>query len=399
MAHIARPLRWAEALSNCDYEISIASSEAYRPLVESSGFHFVPVSGINPAWFAKTVDAAQPFYGLQTFKRHCAEDRATLATIKPDLIVGDFRHTLSVSARQAKIPYINITNSYWSRRASWPTALPEAPIVRKLGVKWAGHLIRPFLPIALQFNFFFMAIQLLPALTAGRFRLSRPCLDYRDLITDGDWVAFADSPEVTSLAEVRPHERYIGAMVWSARQQIPAWFHEPKTRAKSIWVTLGSSGDIGVLPSILKSLATLDVEIMVSSSGRSIDLSAFPTVKVAAMLPIDQVCQRADVVICNGGSPATYAALSFGKPVLGVVSNNDQLLNMALFEKHGLGILMRSWDLSADRLQDAISKLLFDPSIAESARAFGAKLRKNDVDETIRALTREALDAAITSTR
>ena len=50
--------------------------------------------------------------------------------VEPDVVVGDFRLSLSVSARVAGVPYLAITNAYWSPYARQRFPLPELPVVR-----------------------------------------------------------------------------------------------------------------------------------------------------------------------------------------------------------------------------------------------------------------------------
>src|SRR6185437_13111769 len=47
-------------------------------------------------------------------------------------------------------------------------------------------------------------------------------------------------------------------------------------------------------------------------------------------------------VICNGGSPTCYQALSAGVPVIGIASNLDQFLNMLAIERLGAGVMLRA---------------------------------------------------------
>ena len=91
-------------------------------------------------------------------------------------------------------------------------------------------------------------------------------------------------------------------------------------------------------------------------------------------LPGDLVCKRASLVVCNGGSPTTNQALANGVPVLGIVRNMDQFLNMRAVERFGAGILVRADRASEKLLQDALEQLLHDRRFATRARTLAQTL-------------------------
>ena len=100
---------------------------------------------------------------------------------------------------------------------------------------------------------------------------------------------------------------------------------------------------------------------------------------LAGFLPGLHACRRAQLVLCNGGSPAAYQALSVGAPVLGIASNMDQLLNMQAVERKGAGILIRPGQLTSESLKKAAAKLIESPEyrlvakqIAEECSRFQA---------------------------
>lgn len=49
---------------------------------------------------------------MRTLRKYVEADLRVLDEIAPDLVVGDLRISLSVSARLAGIPYIAIANAY-----------------------------------------------------------------------------------------------------------------------------------------------------------------------------------------------------------------------------------------------------------------------------------------------
>ena len=76
----------------------------------------------------------------------------------------------------------------------------------------------------------------------------------------------------------------------------------------------------------------------------------------------------ASLVVCNGGAPAAYAALTSGVPILAIVTNLDQILNMRSLGATGASITLRGRPDSATISKDA-NRLLEDGRFATAARA------------------------------
>ena len=64
----------------------------------------------------------------------------------------------------------------------------------------------------------------------------------------------------------------------------------------------------------------------------------------------------------------THAALSYGVPTLGIIGNNDQLLNMNHIQKKGAGRTLRYWNLTERNIKYACEELLNNPSYLKSAQ-------------------------------
>ncbi|MFX7895023.1 glycosyl transferase family 1, partial [Acinetobacter baumannii] len=71
-----------------------------------------------------------------------------IEAFKPDLVIGDFRLSLSVSARLAGVPYMAISNAYWTPHYQGGYALPVIPLSRALPLPLASALFHTFSPLA-----------------------------------------------------------------------------------------------------------------------------------------------------------------------------------------------------------------------------------------------------------
>ena len=363
MAHVARPLKWIESLDHQHYEIFFGCSADYRAITPEH-VTYIKTSGLDPKKFAEIVDKAGIMYDSKTFEDHIQEDMDLIEQVRPDLVIGDFRHSLSVSCRLKKVKYVNMSNAYWSPYTETPYPLPESPIIRLFGEKLSGVFLKPFIPFVLKLNFFLMVFEIRKAL--GKVRLKFH--DYRQIITDGDLTLFFDTPTIVPLKKRQAHERFMGPLVWSMPVPLPIWWTQLSPTRKRVFVALGSSGQAGSLLPILNVLSQLDVDILLSMSGKKVTLPSYPSLFVTDFLPIEDACKNSNLVICNGGSPMTHAALSYGVPTLGIIGNNDQLLNMNHIQKKGAGRTLRYWSLTEQNIKHSCKELLNNPSYLKSAQ-------------------------------
>jgi UDP:flavonoid glycosyltransferase YjiC (YdhE family) len=369
MAHFSRPLKWIEGLDLELYDVYLASEKKFRRLCPPHGVKYIDITCLDAVQFSEDVVRAAPMYDLKTFEKHILEDIEVMNLVKPDLVIGDFRHSLSVSCRLQNIRYVNITNAYWSPKIKIAFPLPEAPAVRKLGEKLSSVLLSLFLPFLLKINFFKMVYLLRKPLHRAGLSFS----DYRQVITDGDVTIYCDTPELIPLKKQSAREKFIGPMVWSMDVALPDWWPSLDPKKKRVFLSLGSSGPADSLPLIVSALAKLDVEVIVALAGKKIELPSLPNVHITDFLPIEEACEKSDLIICNGGSPMCHAALTYGVPTIGIVCNNDQLLNMAHVESRGAGRMLRFWNLSAKKITKTVQEVLENPSYAESSRKIKAE--------------------------
>jgi len=387
MAHFSRPLKWIEGLDSDLYEIYLASDPKFKSLCSKKDVTFIDITCIDATRFSDTVGRAAPIYDSATFEKHIKEDMQVMDRIRPDLVIGDFRHSLSVSCRLKKIKYVNIANAYWNPGIEMSYPLPEAPVIRTLGEKLATLVLTPFLPLVLKINFFKMVFLLRkPLHEAGLF-----FSDYRQVITDGDVTLYCDTPGLIPLKNKQAHERFVGPLVWSMPVKLPDWWTSLNPKKKRIFLSLGSSGPTDSLPLIITALSTLDVEVIVALAGKKLDLPPLPNVHVTDFLPLEDACQNSDLIICNGGSPMCHAALTYGVPTIGIVCNNDQLLNMAHIQQQGAGRLLRYWNLTAEKITDTVIEILGNPNYLVSSERIQAEFDSINVKGRLQNVIEEML--------
>jgi UDP:flavonoid glycosyltransferase YjiC (YdhE family) len=372
LAHVARPFALAESLDADRYDITMACASRYHHFFEGKPWQLLPLHSISSRQFLRALSRGSPVYSTETLRQYVKDDLEIIKKIDPDVIVGDFRLSLSVSARIVGIPYITITNAYWSpyyTGSGFP--LPVLPMTKILPLELADAVFRLTLPLAL----------MLHCTPMNRVRRENGMASLgstlQRIYTDADYVLFADLPELFPTAGLPAEHQYLGPILWSPPVAKPPWWEHLPTDKPMIYLTLGSSGQAGFLPMVLDVLRELPVTVIaatVEAYPGPIPMNAY----LANYLPGTEAALRSQIVICNGGSPTSSQALAAGVPVLGIASNADQFLNMEALVRAGAGVVLRADRLNSLAIEEAVKRLLFSPEFSFNARAVAAKIKKHN---------------------
>ncbi len=358
LAHVARPLALAEGLG-ADWEVHLACAPGYARFVRAPWKHH-PLGSISSAAFLAALAKGRPLYDISTLNRYVQEDLALLARVKPEVVVGDFRLSLSVSARKAGVPYLNITNAYWSPYAKIDYPAPEHSLVKAFGPFLATALFRLARPLI-----FAMHARPLNALRKQYGLVPLPA-DVRYTYTDADQVLYADVPDFIPMGPLPESHHFLGPVLWNPPVALPPWWEEATSKGPWVYLTLGSSGKAELLHRLLQVLQEFELPVVVATAGRAGSLPA--GIYAAEYLPGLEACRCARLVICNGGSPTCQQALAAGTPILGLPSNLDQFLNMQAVERIGAGRLVRADRACAEILRSTVVTLFDEPGHLSAAR-------------------------------
>lgn len=363
LAHVARPIALARALDPARYEVMLACDPRYAAFTAGGHWRCADLHSIPSEQFNRALARGAPVYDLATLASYVEQDQALIQAFKPDLIVGDFRLSLSVSARLGSVPYLTIANAYWSPHYRGGFLLPVLPMTRWLPLSVAAALFHAFRPIA-------FAMHCRP-MNRLRARHNLPSLghDLRRVYTDADHHLVPDVESLYPINGAPAQHSYIGPLMWSPAVELPAWWDEPVPEGHAtVYVTLGSSGPGALLKMVLQALEGLPVRVLASTAGAPAPSPLPANARVAAYLPGDAAAARAQLVVCNGGSLTAQQALSAGVPVLGLASNMDQFLNMAPIEGAGAGVTLRADRISSASIRAACQRLLGSGVATASAR-------------------------------
>lgn len=372
LAHVGRPAALAAGLDSERFEVHFAASPRFDALLGPLPHTRHGLDSIPTAQFLDALDRGTPVYSRDDLRGYVREDRLLLADIRPDVVVGDFRLSLSVSARLAGVPYATITNVYWSSAARQRFPLPELPLTRTLGVRGAGVVFPLARPVA-------FALHTRP-LNRVRREHGLPSLgpDLRRTYTDADHVLFADAPELAPPHISLPGHEFLGPVRWEPAAASPTL---PDDRPL-IYVTLGSSGRGRLLDAVVRAFADLPVTVVAASAGVGLPDPLPRNVIAADYCPGTVVARQAALVVCNGGSPTVQQALSAGAPVLGLAGNMDQHLSMRSVTTAGVGLLVRSEHATPTAIARAAHRLLDEPDFRAHARKMADRFAAHDAPAT-----------------
>lgn len=365
LAHVARPRVLAEGLDPKRYEVHFAAAPAFDTALTGLAARRWPLTSIPPERFLKSLAQGTPLYDTRTLTDYVEQDLVLLDQVRPDLVIGDFRLSLAVSAPLRGVPYAALTNAHWSPFAQlprWP--IPDLPAVHLFGERATAAIFNLLRPAIFRLHG--------RPLNRVRRRFGLPAIgDMLQAYTWGDHTLYLDVPELIPTRPLPANHRFIGPIVWEPQMALPAWWERVPASLPCVYLTLGSSGPTGLLPTLIRALAALPITLLVATAGR-IDLSDLPpNVLVADYLPGRAAAARAALVICNGGSGTVYQALSQGTPVLGIPTNLDQHLTMHFVAATGAGGILRSDAVTPGALRQRVADMLAGEAQAAASRVSG----------------------------
>ena len=384
MAHFVRPLVLAQALDPDRYEVHFHAPSRYLQYLRNRTFEVGELATMPGEQFLANIARGAPLFPAKVLRGYVEQERRLFAQIRPALVIGDLRLSLPVSAKLAALRHAVLVNAYWSPYARRRTLLPSIPVTRYISPTLLLPLFRRIEPMI-------YAIHVAPS-NRVRKHYGMPALapDIRAMYTDADYVLYADVPEFAPCYDLPGNHRYLGVCDWAAPAAKPEWWDEMQADPKpKIFVAMGSSGSLEVMPRLVRVLGDMQVSVLLATSGRQVPSPGGST-HVADLLPFVATARESRVVVCNGGSGSVYPAIAAGTPVLGIPANADQQLSTALLEESGAGLGVRIENASEKNLRAALDQLLLEPRYGARAREWSAVFRRYDAPSRFREFVAEA---------
>src|SRR5688572_31413792 len=190
LAHVARAFALAQTLDPDRYEVHLACDPRYLSLFDKISFPVHSIRTISGEKFRHRLFNGDPLYTVSDLREYTSQDLTLLAALSPDVVVGDFRLSLSVSARVACIPYLTVTNAHWSPYARSRFVVPDIDIIDRFGPRLGQILFSLMRPVIFAHHAY--------ALNKVRHDYGLPSVGYNLLhvLTDADEVLYADLAEL-----------------------------------------------------------------------------------------------------------------------------------------------------------------------------------------------------------
>lgn len=361
LSHVVRPSVLAEALPPDRFQAALACDPRFDFLLPNLGVERIEIASLPVETALDNVHQGRPIIDADTLDKYVRDDLRVIREFSPDLIVGDLRQSLAVSSRLEGIPYVNIANAQWSPYSDLEFELAEHPLIDVVGDGVAQMLFKFFFPVGSFFH-------TLP-LNAVRNKYGLPWMgiDFKEHFLYGDYAVYPDVPEIVPTRTLPSTHIYLGPILWYPEIAKPEWWDSITDEKPIVYVNLGSSGQQRLFEVIIRALADLPIQVIAATAGRGKITAAPENVFLADFLPGIEAAERSALVICNGGTMSGQQSLAAGTPMLGVVSNMDQMVFSKAVSRIGAGETIRERYVTVESIRDLARKMLSQESYRRSA--------------------------------
>ncbi len=352
LAHVGRPAllaHWARALG---YQVAFACGAKFAAIARDQGLVPLDLETISPDNFYTRLRAGSFPYSQSELERYVERERELIRDEQPDLVVGDFRLTLAISARLEGVPLLTLQQAHWSPASKARFPAPAAGALGCLPRAVRGRLFNVLRPIA--YRFFAAPLDDL----RQRYGLPKH-RDFRRNYTDGDYCAYLDLPELAALEHLPSGHFILGPLFWTPTSPAEKSDHVRSQKVRSsrksdrplAYVSMGSSGDGRVLPEVLRVLLEAGYQTVLSGNVQNQDIADTPQVCHVGTVNPAEILSRATLTVCHGGSGTVYQSLAAGVPVLCLPSNPDQELMARATAFSGAGSCLPAESVSEEKLR------------------------------------------------
>jgi len=283
-----------------------------------------------------------------------------LQETRPDVVVTDFRPTMTLSARSRGIPLVALLLSHWMPGyAADPEWIPRTYALGVLARKLLGERIgrRVTSPIFRQV----IRHKTRPFRAAARARgQAAPAMLWEYL--QGDLNLLSD-PALHELPLPEATHR-VGPILWAPNVPLPRALLEVEEGVPVVYVTCGSTGNKELFARIFDELADGPWQVVVSTGGQ-VDppQGGWPAnFIVERLVPGLAIMRIADLVVYHGGAGTFQHALRECVPGIVIATHWDQEYTGYVCEREGLGAFLTLPEVLArrGRLRDVTTQTLAD---------------------------------------
>ncbi|WP_121398752.1 nucleotide disphospho-sugar-binding domain-containing protein [Micromonospora sp. M71_S20] len=155
--------------------------------------------------------------------------------------------------------------------------------------------------------------------------------------------------------------------------ELPDWLREPGERPRVLVSrsTLVGPGSAGPMPAVVAVADRVDAEFVLVRPEARLARRALPgNVRTVDWIPIPAALPASAALVHHGGAGSVLSALIAGVPQLATVGAGDRRHNAGLVAARGVGIAVRTRDITADSL----TRLVTDTALRDAARQVSAEI-------------------------
>ncbi len=363
LSHVSRPLEIAKALRELGgYQIVFAGDGAYMRLPRECGFDVRPALTLAPDHVMRCCRSGRAnWWDYGTLAAHVEADLEVFTQEKPDLVLGDFRLSLSTSCELAEIPLAVTLNAAWTDYYSARVRAPEHLwVTRALGRRLTTRL----------FPWVKSAILRLDSRPFRRYRRERGLAPRHNIwdVWRGNLNLIVDTPDYGPTEELPDSFQYIGPIVWEPDIAPPPWLDRLDPDRPTVYFTMGSTGYPHFFELAVELFGDSEYQGVMTTAGMA-QFDKLPDNFFAAdYAPGSALLERSDVVVCHGGNGTIYQALGHGVPIIGIPTMHDQEFNLDRVVALGAGIHLSELRFRPEHLEQAVQEVLANGSYRGGAR-------------------------------
>lgn len=372
LSHTSRVFEVARRLREAGHEVVFAGEGQYMRLPRDAGFRVAPVATLDPDRVLACSRSGRANWYDYRWTRTCVEAELALFDKEdPDLVLGDFRLSLSTSCELASVPLAVTLNAAWTDYYTVRIRAPEHHPLTRLFGRRATSMVAPWIK---------QVVLRVDSRPINRFRREYGLAPRRNIwdIWRGDLNLMVDIPEYAPTAGLPDNFHYVGPIIWEPETTPPGWLARLDPDRPTIYFTMGSTGYARFFERAMAIFAGTDYQCVMTTAGMVEPDDVPDNFFVTDYAPGSRIMEKSDVVVCQGGNGTIYQAMAHGVPIIGIPTMHDQEFNLDRVADLGLGIHLSELRFRPGHLVDAVAQMVDDPTFRSRATEYREILARYD---------------------
>lgn len=385
----------------------------FQSMIVSQGFEFISfLEDVFPAGFIQAQAMGNPgaeregiFKTMKRESNRVKELNATwfkdalyekLKDIQPDLVLVDsYLAYLALVTYRYQIPsiLISVTLPQYKEKGIPPITSIYIPTNKKrnpfrANLAWAGCYLRNYagMRLASIFGIDINYRRLMHRLAKFGGYPEKEIYAYNAFIPGLNLPELILCPrELDFPRKENPHSLYIESSLPAPKPDTSFPWDKITANRPLIFCTLGSQshqwrGSSRFFQTMIQLFEARPEWQLVISLGQYINIEEFkttaPNIVIVNWAPHAEVLKRTTLMVNHGGLGTVKECIYYDVPMISIPFMRDQPGNAARVAYHGLGILLPKNKISRQNLENAIERILNEPSFRTNVQRMGARFRE-----------------------